>query len=167
MDSASEESVTVSTDGAALDRPRLTHIALRVTNLDRSIEWYERFTQLEVLKRMTDDYGRGAWLADRADAAMPFVLSLSEFDPEHDPFAFAPPTVLGPYAHLGFELTSRGAVDEVAAMAEADGALTLSPTDMPPPLGYLCFVEDPDGNTIEFSFAQGTYEIFRTEWGTP
>lgn len=147
------------------DRPRLTHIALRVTSLDRSIDWYERFTPLRVLRRLADEYGRGAWLANPADTALPFVVSLSEFDPEHDPFAFAPPTVLGPYAHLGFEMTSRAEVDELARTAEEEGSLTLSPTQMPPPLGYLCFVEDPDGNTIEFSHDQGTYETFASEWG--
>jgi catechol 2,3-dioxygenase-like lactoylglutathione lyase family enzyme len=138
---------------------------LRVADLDRSIDWYERYTPLTVLKRLTDDYGRGAWLADRDDAVAPFVLSLSEFDPDRDPFAFAPPTILGPYAHLGFELLSHEAVDAVAEQADADGALTLSPTHMPAPLGYLCFVEDPDGNTIEFSYNQETYEVFRQEWG--
>lgn len=147
------------------ERPRLTHIALRVTDLDRSIGWYEQYTPLTLLQRIADEYGRGAWLADPADVALPFVLSLSEFDPEADPFGFAPPTVLGPYAHLGIELTSREAVDEAAAMADEEGALTLPPTQMPPPLGYLCFVEDPDGNTIEFSFDQATYTVVSDKWG--
>ena len=42
----------------SLDRPRLTHIALRVDDLDRSIAWYEQMTPLRVLKRLTDEYGR-------------------------------------------------------------------------------------------------------------
>lgn len=147
------------------DRPRWTHIALRVDDLDQSIDWYERYTPLSVLKRLTDEYGRGAWLADPLDSDLPFVLALSQFDSSVDPFGFAPSTVLGPYAHIGFEVMSIEAVDEVAALAESEGALTIPPTQMPPPLGYLCFVEDPDGNTVEFSYDQGTYAAFRDEWG--
>ncbi len=149
----------------AIDRPRLTHIALRVVDIDRSIDWYEAFTPLRVLKRLTDEYGRGVWLADPDDASQPFVLSLSAFTPDKDPFGFAPPTVLGPYAHLGFELTSLAAVKEVAARAESAGSLTVPLTNMPPPIGYICFVEDPDGNTIEFSFGQGTYAAIHELWG--
>jgi hypothetical protein len=36
---------------------------------------------------------------------------------------------------------------------------------MKPPIGYICFVEDPDGNTIEFSYDQGTYSIWQEVWG--
>lgn len=147
------------------DRPRLTHIALRVRDVERSIEWYERYTPLRVLRRFSDDYGVGVWLADPADRACPFVLVLSQFRPESDPFGYAPPTVLGPYAHLGFELDDRAAVEEIAERATADGILTYPPTEMADPIGYICFVEDPDGNTIEFSHGQGTYEILAEEWG--
>jgi catechol 2,3-dioxygenase-like lactoylglutathione lyase family enzyme len=148
------------------DRPRLTHVALRVRDLERSIEWYERYTPLEVLRRFSDEYGVGVWLADPGDRTCPFVLVLSQFVPELDPFGYAPPTVLGPYAHFGFELTDRGAVDRIAEQAAADGILTYPATDMPDPIGYICFVEDPDGNTIEFSHGQGTYRIIEEEWGS-
>lgn len=147
-------------------RARLTHIALRVRDVERSIDWYERYTPLQVLRRFSDDYGVGVWLADPEDGACPFVLVLSQFVPELDPFGYAPPTVLGPYAHLGFELTDRAAVDEVAARATDDGILTYPATEMPDPIGYICFVEDPDGNTIEFSHGQGTYPIWGEEWGS-
>ena len=146
-------------------RPRLTHLALRVVDLERSIEWYVEHTPFEVLDRGSDEFGVGVWLADRQDAASPFVLVLSQFHPDKDPFGYAPPTVLGPFAHLGFELTSREAVDEIAALAETEGSLTLPPIQMPPPIGYICFVEDPDGNTIEFSYDQGTYQTVREVWG--
>ena len=146
-------------------RARWTHIQLRVGNVEQSIAWYERATPLRVLQRSADDYGVGVWLADPEDASHPFVLALSQFDPDTDPFGFAPPTVLGPFAHLGFELESRAEVDAAADLARADGSLTFPPTQMPPPIGYICFVEDPDGNTIEFSYDQGTYATVREVWG--
>lgn len=147
------------------ERPRLTHLALRVRDLARSIAWYESHTPLRLLQRFSDDYGVGCWLADPLDAACPFVLVLSQFDPDKDPFGYAPPTVLGPYAHFGFELETREAVDEAAARAGAEGALAFPPTQMPAPIGYICFVEDPDGNTVEFSYDQGTYAMWREVWG--
>lgn len=152
--------------GAYPGRSRLTHLALRVHDLERSIEWYLRYTPLRVLRRFSDDFGVGVWLADPADRGCPFVLALSWFDPETDPFGYAPPAVLGPFAHLGFELASRSEVDAVAVMAEDEGIITYPVTQMPPPIGYICFVEDPDGNTIEFSYQQGTYPIWEEEWGS-
>ncbi len=147
------------------DRPRWTHLALRVGDVEQSIAWYERFTPLRVLQRTSDGRGVGASLADPQDKPFPFVLTLAQFAPETDPFGFAPPTVLGPFAHIGFELQSREEVDAIAAAAEAEGTLTFSPTMMPPPIGYICFVEDPDGNTVEFSYDQGTYTMIREAWG--
>ncbi|NOX22827.1 MAG: VOC family protein [Actinobacteria bacterium] len=146
-------------------RPSWTHLALRVTSVDRSVEWYERYTPLRELRSFSDDYGNGAWLADPDSGGPPFVLVLSEFAPERDPFGFAPPTVLGPYAHIGFELPTREAVLEIAKMAEAEGILAYPGTQMQPPIGFICFVEDPDGNTIEFSYDQGTYTIWNEAMG--
>jgi catechol 2,3-dioxygenase-like lactoylglutathione lyase family enzyme len=146
-------------------RPRWTHLALRVDDVERSAKWYERYTHLKVLQRSSDEFGRGVWLADPGDAASPFVLVLSEFHEGVDPFGGVPDAILGPFAHIGIELPTREAVDEVAALAEREGVLALRPTQMPAPIGYICFVEDPDGNTVEFSFDQGTYETLRREWG--
>jgi catechol 2,3-dioxygenase-like lactoylglutathione lyase family enzyme len=147
------------------ERPRWTHLALRVRDVDQSVEWYERYTPLRLLRRFSDMYGIGAWLADPDAGASPFVLVLSQFQPEEDPFGFAPPTVLGPYAHIGFELTTPEAVTEIAQQAEGEGILAYPVTQMASPIGLICFVEDPDGNTVEFSFDQGTYAIWEEEWG--
>ena len=148
------------------DKPRWTHIALRVIDIEASIEWYESWTPMELLSRTKDETGYGAWLGDPDNADMPFVIVLAQFFPDKDPFGFAPNTVLGPFAHLGIELTSREAVDAMAERAEKAGNLTFGPQQMPPPIGYICFVEDPDGNTVEFSFDQGVYATARDTWGS-
>ena len=36
---------------------------------------------------------------------------------------------------------------------------------MPKEIGYICFLKDPDGNTIEFSFDQGVLEEAKRTWG--
>jgi len=140
-------------------------VALRVNDVEESIDWYESYTPLRVLKWFSDDYGVGVWLAGPADVACPFVLVLSQFSLEKDPFGYAPPTVLGPFAHFGFELTDRESVDEIAARAQAEGIVTYPETQMASPIGCICLAEDPDGNTIEFSDDQGTYTNWDEEWG--
>ena len=56
--------------------------------------------------------------------------------------------------HLGFALESRQAVDQIAALGEARGNLYWEPRELPPPVGYLCALQDPDGYVVEFSFGQ-------------
>ncbi len=56
-------------------------------------------------------------------------------------------------------------VDEIAARGEAAGCLALPPTMMPPPIGYICMLRDPDGNTVEYSWDQGVYTTVRERWG--
>ena len=145
--------------------PRWTHIALRVRDVDASIAFYTEFTPLELLHRRQDDYGHGVWLGQPDSPDKPFVLVLAQFFPETDPFADAPQEVLAPFAHLGIELTSAAAIDEIAARAEAAGCLAMPATEMPPPIGYICMVTDPDGNRIEFSYDQGVYAKAREVWG--
>jgi hypothetical protein len=37
---------------------------------------------------------------------------------------------------------------------------------MPPPVGYICAITDPDGNVIEISHDQGVYAKVHEVWGT-
>src|SRR6266700_168034 len=50
--------------------------------------------------------------------------------------------------------STKEAVDEVAARGKAEGCLAFGPLQMPKQIGYICFLKDPDGNTIEYSFDQ-------------
>jgi len=142
-----------------------THIAFAVKDIEASIAWYQKFTHLRLLSQGKDKDGKNAWLGDPAHPESPFILVLGQFYEGHDPFAPAVHPPLGPFAHMGIELPSRDAVDQVAAKAKADGCLALGPMQMPKQIGYICFLKDPDGNTIECSFDQGVYEKAREVWG--
>ena len=147
------------------DRPRWTHVALRVRDIDATIAWYERHTPLELLDRREDDMGYGAWLGHPDQADKPFILVVAQFFPETDPFADAPQEILAPFAHLGIEMTAREEIDRVAADGEAAGCLGYPPTQMPAPIGYICMLRDPDGNMVEYSFDQGVYAKAQEVWG--
>ncbi|HET7334620.1 MAG TPA: VOC family protein [Rhizomicrobium sp.] len=142
-----------------------THIAMAVKDIDASIAWYEKFTHLTLLQQSEDKQGKNAWLGDSSNAQSPFVLVLGQFFEGCDPFAPAQHPPMGPFAHIGIELPSKEAVDDIAAKAKADNCLALGPMQMPKQIGYICFVKDPDGNTIEFSYDQGVYEKAREVWG--
>jgi len=146
-------------------RTTWTHIAFKVKDIEASIAWYEKFTHLRLLDRGEDQDGKNAWLGDPTQAESPFILVLGQFYEGHDPFAPAPHPPLGPFAHLGIEAASKESVDEIAALAKAEGWLALGPMQMPKQIGYICFLKDPDGNTIEYSYDQGVYEKAREVWG--
>lgn len=145
--------------------PTWTHIALRVADIDESIAWYERFTPLELLEKRQDELGFGAWLGQPASAERPFILVIAQFLPDTDPFKAYPQEVLTPFAHLGIELPTREALDDVAEVAERAGCLAMPARQLPPPIGYVCMLRDPDGNMVEFSFDQGVYAAARAAWG--
>ena len=142
-----------------------THIAFAVKDVEATIAWYESFTHLSLLARSEDADGKNAWIGDASNAESPFVLVVGQFYEGHDPFAPAPHHPMGPFAHIGIELDSKAAVDEVAARAKAAGCLALGPLQMPKQIGYICFLKDPDGNTVEYSYDQGVYEKAREVWG--
>jgi catechol 2,3-dioxygenase-like lactoylglutathione lyase family enzyme len=141
---------------------RWTHIALPCTDIDRSIDWYERFTSLRLLDRREDADGYGAWLGHPGDVDAPFILVLVSFFRDQ---SSGPQPVMAPFAHLGIEVTSRSEVDEIAARGEAEGCLAWPPAQMPAPIGYICALTDPDGNMVEFSYDQGVYAKAREVWG--
>jgi lactoylglutathione lyase len=142
---------------------RWTHVALRVSDMAESIEWYTTFTPLELLARREDEDGYGTWLG-QPDPDSPFILVLAQFFPDRDPFAGSPMASLTPFNHLGIELPTRADVDEIAARGEAAGCLAFPAKQMPDPIGYICMLSDPDGNMVEFSFDQGVYETAREVW---
>lgn len=117
----------------------LTHIALPVTSLDASVEFYTSYAMMHVVHRREDV----VWLSDRT---RPFVIVLIETPAVHAP--------LRPIAHLGVACPSRDEVDRLCEKAKKDSILEAGPTDYGPPVGYWAFLRDPDGHTLEISFGQ-------------
>lgn len=146
-----------------LTSPRWTHIALPSSDIDRSIQWYTCYTPLVVLARREDDAGRNVWLSHEGQVDSPFVLVLAMSYLT----AGTPQPVMAPFAHIGIEVPRRSDVDEIAARARSEGCLRWEPADLPPPVGYVCAVSDPDGNIIEISHDQGIYAKVQEVWGTP
>jgi len=143
--------------------PRWTHIALPSGDLDASVAWYTEFTPLVVLDRREDADGQAAWLCHEGQVDNPFVLVLVMFWKDRG----KPAPVMTPFAHIGIEVPARADVDALADRARAAGCLTWEPTDLAPPIGYVCAIADPDGNVIEISHNQGVYAKVREVWGGP
>jgi catechol 2,3-dioxygenase-like lactoylglutathione lyase family enzyme len=127
-------------------RPVLTHIALGVRDLDRSIDFYRRHARLHLVHDRADGGMRVVWLADRP-TDVDFVIVLFVV-------ADVPAAGLSSLRHLGFAVASRAEVDEVAAAGRAEGVLAIEPTYAGPIVGYFCILRDPDGNQVEFSYGQ-------------
>jgi len=144
--------------------PRWTHIALRVKDIDATIAWYTEFTPLELIDKREDEAGYGAWLGMPGETNNPFILVIAQFFPDKDPFAGASMATLAPFAHLGMEMPTKEAIDEMAEKGKDAGCLGMPPTMMPPPIGYITMLKDPDGNTVEFSWDQGVYATLQAQW---
>jgi catechol 2,3-dioxygenase-like lactoylglutathione lyase family enzyme len=117
----------------------LTHIALEVSNLDASLDFYARYAAMEVVHRREGV----VWLSDHT---RPFVVVLIETARISGPLA--------PASHLGVACAERNEIDRFAEIARNEGCLVSGPEDYGPPVGYWVFVRDPDGHTLELSHGQ-------------
>jgi catechol 2,3-dioxygenase-like lactoylglutathione lyase family enzyme len=123
----------------------LTHIALPVSNVERSIEFYSTYAGMQVVHRRIDAKTGVAvvWLTDHT---RPFVIVLIQKEDVHP--------VLSPLAHLGVGCKSREAMDTLCERARFEGVLIEEPKDSGYPIGYWAFLQDPDGHTLELSYGQ-------------
>ena len=147
-------------------RPTWTHLALHVNDIDKVTTWYEEFTHLCLLFREEDEDGYSAWLGDEDQSDSPIILVLGQFFPGHDPFAPPGAPAAGPVCARS---ASRSRINESSMRppprAKEAGCLILGPQQMPKRIGYICFLRDPEGNIVEFSYDQGVYEKAREVWG--
>ena len=122
-----------------------THIALPVSNIQESIQYYATYAHLQVVHQRVDAESDTpvAWLSDRT---RPFVIVLIQTD--------SVDVVLAPFAHLGVACKSREEVDALCDRGRREGIAIQGPQDAGHPVGYWAFLCDPDGHTLELSYGQ-------------
>ncbi|MFY1651658.1 VOC family protein [Solwaraspora sp. WMMB762] len=145
-----------------LTHARWTHVALPTGDLDKAISFYTSLTPLVVVERFADADGESVWLSNDKQVETPFVLVLVSFNKDKG----GQLGLLHPFAHIGIEVPNRSDVDEIAERARELGCLHWEPRQMPPPVGYICALKDPDGNVIEISHDQQVFDTVRRLWGS-
>jgi len=124
----------------------LSHVALAVSDLQRSIAFYRSYADMEVVhERVGHDGVAVAWLSD---LTRPFVVVLLQ---NRDGVADGR---LGGWAHLGVGCASRDEVDHRLVTASGEGYEVLGPCDDGPPVGYWGLIVDPDGHNLELAYGQ-------------
>ncbi len=129
-------------------KPRLTHVAFRVANMEATVAFYRKYCHLNVVheRRDPETGSRVTWMGENNESRPKFVLVLYQ-----DGQA---PLLKSEFDHLGYALPSRAEVDKVAALARDEGCLALGPVWLDDIVGYIANVKDPDGNVVEFSHGQ-------------
>ncbi len=128
-------------------KPRLTHVALFVADVEATKRFYRDFADLHAVHDRVDGGVAVAWLSETAENPS-FVIVVIQVAPQGG--EAVPPHL----AHFGYDLPSRQAVDEVAKRGRAAGVLVQEPEDAGPIVGYYCILRDPDGNLVEFAHGQ-------------
>lgn len=124
----------------------LTHIALAVTNMERSLAFYARYADMRVVHRRPQTSSPGKEVAWISDGTRPFVIVLLADDQVLYP--------LRPFGHLGVACASREELERLCDLAEREQCLLQPIVDSGPPVGAWAFLRDPDGHTLELSFGQ-------------
>jgi catechol 2,3-dioxygenase-like lactoylglutathione lyase family enzyme len=123
----------------------LTHIALTVTDLERSLAFYARFAQMQIVHRrpQSSSSREVAWISD---CTRPFAIVLLEVEQVAAP--------LRPFSHLGVACKDLGEFHALCDVARKEGVLTDGPNDSGPPVGHWAILLDPDGHALELSYGQ-------------
>lgn len=145
--------------GMSGKRVSLSHLAIPVVDVEKSIAFYEKYLQMKVVKRRENP--TNVWLAD---GIRPFQLVLLAADPvdtldtnrsgptDYHNAKLAHPIVAS--SHIGFTCRSCSEVKRIAEMAKQEGVLEHGPCEEGWPGGYCAYITDPNGHSVEVSYNQ-------------
>ena len=124
----------------------MTHVAVRTTDMDASVDFYRRYAGLQIVHERVDNGIRVVWMSHRPDDP-DFVIVLLDMPHER---------TLEPSSmdHFGFAVVSRKEIDRIGELAKSERRLKWGPAEGGPIVGYFVMTRDPSGNTCEFSFGQ-------------
>lgn len=125
----------------------LSHIALQVRDIARSVDFYQRYAGMQVIHERSPGVAEAQKVAWLSDLTRPFALVLVQSQTTVD-------TPLGPFGHIGVAANSKEEIDAKVALAEREGVLRRPAQQSSDPVGYWAFFADPDGNTLELSYGQ-------------
>ena len=134
----------------------MSHLAIPVLDIEKSIAFYEKYMEMEVVRRRKDP--TNVWLGD---GIRPFQLVLLEAD-EGDieggrPSDYHNAKLTHPIVasmHIGFTCSSCTQVKRIAEMANEEGILEHGPLEENWPGGYCAYISDPSGHSVEISYNQ-------------
>ena len=98
----------------------LTHIALPVTDIEKSVAFYSKYARMEIVHRRSEQ-STGSDVVWISDKTRPFVIVLIGMATVENK--------LLPFAHLGVGCESREEVDRLCEEAREEGALNMGPYD--------------------------------------
>jgi catechol 2,3-dioxygenase-like lactoylglutathione lyase family enzyme len=127
-------------------RKLFTHIALHVEDLESCILFYQRYCNLNLIHDRISGASRVVWLSENGKEKEFIIVMMSGGKRQS----------MGEknYSHLGFAVSSKEEVYQIAEEAKQEGILFWQVYEEPYPVGTYCGVLDPNGNIIEFSFGQ-------------
>ena len=100
----------------------MTHVAVRTTKIDESVDFYRRYAGLHIVHEREDDGIRVVWLSHRReDPDFVFVLLEMPHEPNAEP---------GATDHFGLAVESREQVDRIAELARSEGMDDWRPSEV-------------------------------------
>jgi len=127
-------------------KPRLRHTALRVRDLETSIEFYTKYLGMKVTRRRTNEMRahHAAYIAYGDEASHHAIELVQDFDTPNNL------EIGNSYWHLNFSLPDMLAV---CARMKKDG---IDFVEEPAPMSihpsyHVAFIKDPDGYEIELT----------------
>lgn len=134
----------------------ISHLAIPVLDVERSIAFYEKYVEMKVVRRRENP--ENVWLGDGIRPFQLVLLAAEAGDVEdgrpsdYHNAKLAHPIVAS--LHIGFTCSSCTQVKRIAEMAKEEGILEHGPLEENWPGGYVAYISDPSGHSVEISYNQ-------------